>query len=133
MATTQIKNGFNGGSDAQLLVNPDGSINVNSGSSGGTTNSNIEGLNSFQTSQYIVGTTPVQITPTPLASRSSMSMRIEASAGVPVYLGNSSAVSPTNGYPMYDGDTLAMDLTPTDTIYFVSTAPGQVVAVVELA
>lgn len=28
MATTQIKNGFEGGSDDQLLVNPDGSINV---------------------------------------------------------------------------------------------------------
>lgn len=29
MATTQIKNGFDGGSDDQLLVNPDGSINTN--------------------------------------------------------------------------------------------------------
>lgn len=28
MATTQIKNGFEGGSDDQLLVNPDGSINT---------------------------------------------------------------------------------------------------------
>lgn len=28
MASTQIKNGFEGGSDDQLLVNPDGSINV---------------------------------------------------------------------------------------------------------
>lgn len=35
MATTQIKNGFNGGTDDQLLVNPDGSINVNGGGSGG--------------------------------------------------------------------------------------------------
>lgn len=38
MATTQIKNGFQGGSDDQLLVNPDGSINVNGGGgSGGAT------------------------------------------------------------------------------------------------
>ena len=133
MATTQIKDGHGGGSDNQLKVNADGSINVNSGGGGGSTNANIEGLSSFQTSQYVIGTTPVQVTPTPLANRSSISMRIEAASGVPVYLGNSSAVSTTNGYPMYDGDTLAMDLTPTDTIYFVSTAPGQVVAVVELA
>lgn len=35
MATTNIKNGFQGGSDDQLLVNPDGSINVNSSGSGG--------------------------------------------------------------------------------------------------
>lgn len=36
MAATQIKNGFNGGSDDQLLVNPDGSINVNGGGGGGS-------------------------------------------------------------------------------------------------
>lgn len=41
MATTQIKNGFNGGSDAQLLVNPDGSINVNTSGGGGGSNVNI--------------------------------------------------------------------------------------------
>lgn len=35
MATTQIKDGWHGGSDNQLLVNPDGSINVNGGGSGG--------------------------------------------------------------------------------------------------
>lgn len=35
MAATQIKNGFNGGSDDQLLVNPDGSINVNVTDGGG--------------------------------------------------------------------------------------------------
>lgn len=29
MATTQVKDGFQGGSDSQLKVNPDGSINVN--------------------------------------------------------------------------------------------------------
>lgn len=34
MAVTQIKNGFQGGSDDQLLVNPDGSINVVGGGSG---------------------------------------------------------------------------------------------------
>jgi hypothetical protein len=41
MATTTIKNGFGNGSDAQLLVNPDGSINVNSSGGGGTSNVNI--------------------------------------------------------------------------------------------
>jgi hypothetical protein len=33
MATTQIKNGYAGGSDAQLLVNSDGSINTSFSSS----------------------------------------------------------------------------------------------------
>jgi hypothetical protein len=46
MAATTIKNGFNGGSDAQLLVNPDGSINVNSTGGGGSSNvSIVEGGN----------------------------------------------------------------------------------------
>lgn len=39
MATTQVKNGYRGGSDDQLLVLPDGSINVNpSGGGGGINN-----------------------------------------------------------------------------------------------
>ena len=41
MATTQIKDGFNGGSDNQLKVNPDGSINVNSSGGGGGGDVNI--------------------------------------------------------------------------------------------
>ncbi len=41
MASTTIKNGFQNGSDVQLLVNPDGSINVNSSGGGGTSNVNI--------------------------------------------------------------------------------------------
>jgi hypothetical protein len=36
MATTTIKDGFNGGSDNQLKVNADGSINVNTGGGGGS-------------------------------------------------------------------------------------------------
>jgi len=41
MATTQIKDGFNGGSDNQMKVNADGSINVDVSGSGGTTNVNL--------------------------------------------------------------------------------------------
>lgn len=183
MSTTQIKNGFNGGTDDQLLVNPDGSINVNGGGSGGGNASvgptgstapasgteiaginpegkltavtvtdagfiNVNGvstitgpvtteqagLNSFQTSQWAVGTSAVQITPTPLANRSSVSFRVEAtSASTPVYVGNNSSVTTSNGYPLYDGDTLSMDLTPSDTIYAISTTPGQILAVLEIA
>lgn len=41
MAATQIKNGFQGGTDDQMLVNPDGSINVNSSGGGGSSEVNI--------------------------------------------------------------------------------------------
>lgn len=91
------------------------------------------GLNSFQTSQYIVGTSVIQIAPVSLPNRSSISFRVEADPGTPVYIGNSAGVSSTSGYPLYDGDTLALDLTPSDTIYAVSTTAGQVLAVLELA
>lgn len=91
------------------------------------------GLNSFQTSQYTIGTSVIQITPIPLSNRSSVSFRVEAAPNVPIYIGNDNTVSTTTGYPLYDGDTLSMDLTPSDTIYAVSTAPGQVLAVLELA
>lgn len=167
MAATQIKNGFQGGSDDQLLVNPDGSINVNT--TGGGTTSNVDihdaagnpltstdgalnvnttgsssvtgtvtsetaGLNSFQTSQYTVGATAIQITPSPLANRSSVSITISAtSSSIPVYIGNSNAVSISTGYPLYDGESLQMDLTPSDSIYAVSTTAGQTVAALELA
>lgn len=180
MATTQIKDGYAGGSDNQLKVNSDGSINVNTSGGGGSNASvgltgvtapasatemagidpsgnlkgvsvdingfiNVQGvstitgpvqtagLNSFQTSQYVVGTNVTQITPTSLPNRSSVSFRVEADTGVPVYIGNSSSVSISNGYPLYDGDTLSMDLTPSDTIYAISTFNGQVLAVLELA
>lgn len=180
MASTQIKNGFHGGTDDQLLVNPDGSINVNSSGGGGGNTSvgptgstaplsgteiagidpsgnlkgvsvdtngfvNVQGvstitgpvqtagLNSFQTSQYVIGTSAIQITPSSLPNRSSVSFRVEADANTPIYIGNDNTVSTTSGYPLYDGDTLSMDLTPSDTIYAISTTPGQVLAVLELA
>lgn len=41
MAATQIKNGFAGGTDDQLLVLPDGSINVNTTGGGGSPNVNL--------------------------------------------------------------------------------------------
>jgi len=41
MATTTIKDGFNGGSDNQLKVNADGSINVNTSGGGGGSNVNL--------------------------------------------------------------------------------------------
>lgn len=182
MSTTQVKNGWHGGTDDQLLVNPDGSINVNTSGGGGgnasvgptgttaptsgtevagidpsgnlhalqtdstgalvvtgsqtvtgTVTSDVAGLNHFQTSQYSIGVTAVQITPTPLVNRSSISLRVTATGQSAVYIGTSAAVSTSNGYPLYNGDTLQMDLTPTNTIYGISDAPGQIAYVLEIA
>lgn len=182
MSAIQIKNGFNGGSDDQLLVNPDGSINVNGGggsssnasvgptgvtapisgteiagiapngnlkaisvdSNGflnvngtsvvtGTVTSDQAGLNAFQTSQYAVSTTAIQIAPTSLANRSSISIMIEADPNVAIYIGNSSAVTVNTGYPLFDGSTLQLDLTPSGSIWAISTIAGQKVSALEIA
>lgn len=166
MATTQIKDGFNGGSDNQLLVNPDGSINVNGGGGGGTTNVNIHdssggaltssggalnvnttgsstvtgtvtadtaGLNTFQTEQYTIGTAAIQLTPTPLANRSSITIRVSKDNAGAIYIGNSNAVTTSTGYPLFAGDTLGMDLTPSNNIYAIADTSAQSLAVLEIA
>lgn len=166
MSTTQIKNGFNGGNDNQLLVNPDGSINVNSTGGGGGSNVTIvqganqatvdssgnlhvtttgsstvsgtvtteqAGLNSFQTSQYTVGNTVLQITPTPLANRSSISLRVDKDNVGAIYIGNDNTVTILTGYPLFAGDTLGMDLTPSNQIFAIATDPNQILAVLEIA
>lgn len=183
MATTQIKSGYHGGTDDQLLVNPDGSINVNSTGGGGGSNASVgptgttaptsateiagidpsgnlhavsvdtngflnvngtsvvsgtvttdqAGLTAFQTSQYTVGITPVQLAPSPLANRSSISITIDADPNISVFIGNSSSVSVSNGYPLKDGSTLQLDLTPSGQVWAVSTVAGQTAAVLEIA
>ena len=91
------------------------------------------GLDSFQTSQYAVNMTVVQLTPTPLAGRSSISLRIEADPNVAVYIGASNTVTIGTGYPLYDGDTLQMDLTDQKTIFAISNGTGSIVAALEIA
>lgn len=165
MAATTIKDGFQGGSDNQLKVNSDGSINVNGGGGGssdvnihdsaggnltstggalnvntsgtstvsGTVTSNTAGLNSFQTSQYSVGLAVVQLTPTPLTNRSSISIRVDKNNTGAVYIGPDNTVTTSTGYPLFAGDTLGMDLTPTNTIYAIADTAAQIVAVLEIA
>lgn len=174
MAATQIKDGFQGGSDNQLKVNNDGSINVNSSGGGGgnasvggtgttapTSATEIAGVNpagnltpvsvdnngfvnvrgissetglsSFNTSQYTVGTSAVRLAPTPLAGRSSVSITISADPNVAVYIGNSGSVTTSTGYPLFDGNSLQMDLTDASQIWAISSVSGQTVAVLEIA
>lgn len=183
MATTQIKDGFNGGSDNQLKVNADGSINVTGSSGGGnasvgltgaiaptsateigaldaggnlvallvdpsgkllvdssgsstvtgTVNANINGLAVFQTSQYAVGTSAVQIAPTPLSNRSSMSIKVKtASSNDTVYIGSSSGVTTSTGYILFNGDSLQLDITAAQAVWAIGSAVGQTVYALEI-
>lgn len=166
MAVTQIKDGYAGGSDNQLRVNDDGSINVDvSGGGGssnvnihdssgnaltstggalnvnstgsstvsGTVNTNLNGLTAFQTSQYTVSMSAVQLTPTPMANRSSMSLKVSTNIGTDiVYIGNSNAVTTSTGYALFNGDSLQLDLTPAQAIWAISSGTNDIVYVMEI-
>lgn len=133
MATTQIKDGFNGGSDNQLKVNADGSINTGGTSTvTGTVNTNLNGLGSFKTTQYTVGVAAVQLAPTPLAGRTSLSVKvITAASQDTVYIGTTSGVLTTTGYVLFNGDSVQLDLTAVANIYAIASAAGQRVFVLE--
>lgn len=166
MAATTIKDGFQGGSDNQLKVNSDGSINVNGGGGGGTTNVNIHdaagnnltstagalnvntsgtstvtgtvtnheaGLIDWKASQFAVGVSAVQISPSPLANRSSISLKASCDAGQAIYVGKTSSVTISDGWELLNGETLQLDLTPAATIYAISGAANQNLFVIEIA
>lgn len=99
----------------------------------GTVDTNLLGLNSFQTSQYAVGLTAVQLTPSPLANRTSMSIKVICTGIALVYIGNSAAVTTGTGYFLSNGDSIQLDLTPSQAVWAIASAAGQVVFVAELA
>lgn len=167
MAATTIKNGFQGGSDDQVLVNPDGSINVNSTGGGGSGNVNIHdsaggaltstsgalnvnttgnstvtgtvtteqaGLDSYKTTQYTVGLSEIQLAPSPLANRSSVSFKIHTTtANDFVLFAQAPGQAVTNGYRLDDGESMQMDLTDSGLIYVVGSAAGQIIYLLEIA
>lgn len=104
-----------------LAINTDGSINVE-----------LEGLASFQTSGYIIGTSAVQLTVIPLANRSSVGFKAVCSGSNAIYIGNSSSVTTANGWPLFDHDALELDLKGTQQVWAISNAMAQSLYVVEL-
>lgn len=90
------------------------------------------GLNAFQTSQYTVGLTAIQLVPTALANRSSLSVAIIADPTAIVYIGNDNTVTTSTGYPLYDKNSIELDLTPTGQIWAISDTTNQTVAVMEI-
>jgi len=116
-----------------LEPNADGSINtVGTSVVSGTVDVNLNGLNAFQTSQYPVGTGSVQITPTPLTNRSSVCLKAICPGTNIIYIGNSSGVTTSTGYPLFNGDTVQMDLTPLDQIWAVGNANGNTLCALEI-
>lgn len=115
-----------------MAVNADGSINVQ-GTVSGTVTTNESGLANIQTTQYTVGTSSVQLTPSPLANRKSISIKAHTTSVTElVYIGNSSGVTTSTGYPLFDGDSLQIDLTAANNLYVIGTLAGQKVYVLEI-
>jgi hypothetical protein len=134
-SATEIGGVDNSGNLQALKVDPAGKLLVDiSGTSTvtGTVNANIEGLNAFQTSQYTIGTSAVQLTPTPLTNRSSMSIKAKLTPGSFVYIGPTSGVTTANGYILFNGDSLQLDLTPVNQIWAIASAAGQLLYVLEI-
>lgn len=110
-----------------------GSVNVNITGGTSTANVNINGLVNFQTSQYTVGTSAVQVTPTPLANRSSISIKVTTVLNTDaIYIGNSSGVTTSTGYALFAGDSFQFDLTPAHQIWVIGTSAGQKVYAFEI-
>lgn len=167
MASTTIKDGFNGGTDNQLRVNDDGSINVVGGGGGGTTDVNIHdsaggnltstsgalnvnttgsstvtgtvisneaGLSAYQTTQYTVGVSEIQLAPTPLVNRSSVSFKIHTTSPSDFILfAPSPGIAATNGYRLDDGESIQLDLTDAGSIYVIGSSAGQTIYLLEIA
>lgn len=133
----KIGNGNNG---PYLKVNNDGSLNISgtvtsTGSSTvtGTVSTNVNGLANFQTSMYTIGTSVVQLTPTPLSNRSSMSIKVIISTPTDIiYIGNSSGVTSSTGYPLFNGDSLQLDLISSQFVYAIGSTSGLKLYVMEI-
>jgi hypothetical protein len=97
----------------------------------GTISSNINGLNEFQTSQYTIGVSAVQLTPSPLANRSAMSIKTDAGNTDTVYIGESNAVTTSTGYALFIGDVVNIDVTASAQVWAISSAANQLVYVIE--
>lgn len=118
-------------SSGNSLTSTAGALNVNVAA--GSSDVNLNGLTNFQTSQYVVGTSVVQLTPTPMSNRSSVSIKVTTTTpSDAVYIGNSNSVTSSTGYVLYNGDTVQLDLTPAQAIWSIGTNPGQIIYVLEI-
>jgi len=119
-------------------VGPDNGLDVNiiggavDATVSGTVDTNLLGLPNFQTSQYSIGTSAVQITLTPLTNRSSISIKAVTTTNNMIYIGNSSSVTTSTGYPLFNGDSLQFDLTGASQIWLIASASSQTACILEI-
>lgn len=100
--------------------------------SGGTISTNLNGLANFQTTQYTIGTSSQQLVTPPLANRSSVSFKAICTGINAIYIGNSSGVTTATGYPLFNGDSLQLDLSTASSPYAIASTASQTLYVMEI-
>lgn len=120
-----------------LKINVDGSINVSGISSitiTGTVTTDQAGLDSYKTTQYTVGTSEIQLAPTSLVGRSSVSFKVHTAESTDfVLFAQAPGQAATNGYRLDDGESMQMDLTASGNIYVIGSSVGQKIYLLEIA
>lgn len=88
----------------------------------------IDSLSQVSFNQQTVGTTAVQV-PTSLgASLRSLSLKSLSANTASIYIGTSSAVTASNGWPLDAGDSIDLEIDNTTNIYAIAGAAGQRIA-----
>lgn len=98
----------------------------------GPVSTDLNGLANFKTTPYTIGTTAVQLATPALANRSSMSFKAVCSGGQAIYIGNSGSVTTSSGYPLFNGESLQLDLTGATSPWAIASAAGQQLYVLEI-
>lgn len=99
----------------------------------GTVNTNLNGLNGWQTSQVTVGTSAVQLDVSALANRTAAGVKaLTTASNVIIYIGPSAAVTTSNGYPLFNGDSAQVDIKTTGQIWAIATVAGQTASLIEV-
>lgn len=130
-------------SAGNVLTSTAGALNVNTtgtatvsgdvnASVTGTVSADINGLANFKTTKYTIDTTAVQLVTPALPSRSSISFRAVCTDGNAVFIGNSNAVTTETGYPLFNGESLQLDLSTTTSPYAIASDLGQTLYVLEI-
>lgn len=123
-------------SSGNTLSSTSGALNVNtSGTSTvtGTVTTNEAGLDNFNSVQYTIGTSVVQIASPALSGRSSINLKCGRDNAGTIYFKNNNTVSPTNASFLYGGDSITLDLSDLGNIFVIADQSGQILGVIEMA
>lgn len=130
-------------SAGNVLTSTGGALNVNTTGTAvvsgdvtatvsGTVSTDINGLANFKTTKYAIDTVAVQLVTPALNKRSSISFRAVCTGGNAIFIGNSNAVTTNTGYPLFNGESLQLDLTSATSPYAIASGAGQTLYVLEI-